>query len=239
MLAQVYTMPRIGGPADANLSVDAPVTVANCAQSVEARVLPFRTGRGGEDGAAELHLPDLRCGGRYSGVAKCVRRPETRLPIEASRIPSPCSIARGRSSPRPPFSCSFHTPQPAQDVELRSFDGTVELEGNLIAYDGAYYQIDTIYGPLTVSAEGVSCAGPRLSRPDQFRGRGLYRGRRDRGRGALTDLLSAFAAQQDLELRSEERTAATSSTRSFGPMISPPPGSSCGPGTTDEGFLAL
>jgi phosphate transport system substrate-binding protein len=45
-------------------------------------------------------------------------------------------------------------------VELRSFDGTVELEGNLIAYDGAYYQIDTIYGPLTVSAEGVSCAGP-------------------------------------------------------------------------------
>ena len=32
---------------------------------------------------------------------------------------------------------------------------TVELEGNLIAYDGAYYQIETVYGPLTVSAEGV------------------------------------------------------------------------------------
>jgi phosphate transport system substrate-binding protein len=59
-------------------------------------------------------------------------------------------------------------PALAQDVELRSFDGTVELEGNLIAYDGAYYQIDTIYGPLTISAEGVSCAGPRLPRPDEL-----------------------------------------------------------------------
>ncbi len=44
----------------------------------------------------------------------------------------------------------------AQDVELRSLDGTVELEGNLISYDGAFYRLDTVYGALTVSAEGVS-----------------------------------------------------------------------------------
>ena len=74
---------------------------------------------------------------------------------------------------------------PAQDVELRSFDGTVELEGNLIAYDGAYYQIETVYGPLTVSAEGVSCAGPGCPDLTSFRGRSLYRWRRDRGRGAV------------------------------------------------------
>jgi phosphate transport system substrate-binding protein len=73
----------------------------------------------------------------------------------------------------------------AQDVELRSFDGTVELEGNLIAYDGAYYQIDTIYGPLTDFGRGRVLRRARLSRSHQFRGRGLYRGRRHRGRGPL------------------------------------------------------
>jgi hypothetical protein len=35
MLAQVYTMPRVGGPADAALSVDAPVTVANCTRAAD------------------------------------------------------------------------------------------------------------------------------------------------------------------------------------------------------------
>ncbi len=48
----------------------------------------------------------------------------------------------------------------AQDVQLRSFDGTVELSGTLIGFDGEFYRIDSIYGPLSVSAEGVSCRGP-------------------------------------------------------------------------------
>lgn len=51
-------------------------------------------------------------------------------------------------------------PVAAQDVELRSLDGDVRLEGTLTAFDGTYYQIDTIYGPLTVAAEGVACSGP-------------------------------------------------------------------------------
>jgi hypothetical protein len=39
MLSQVYTMPRQDGPASAQISVDAPVTVGNCARLAEARVL--------------------------------------------------------------------------------------------------------------------------------------------------------------------------------------------------------
>jgi hypothetical protein len=42
MLAQVYTMPRAGGPSTATLSVDAPVTVANCTRAAEARLLHMR-----------------------------------------------------------------------------------------------------------------------------------------------------------------------------------------------------
>lgn len=48
----------------------------------------------------------------------------------------------------------------AQDISLRSHDGSVELDGSLIGFDGEYYRVDTIYGPLTISAEGVTCRGP-------------------------------------------------------------------------------
>jgi phosphate transport system substrate-binding protein len=127
---------------------------------------------------------------------------------------------------------------PAQDVELRSFDGTVELEGNLIAYDGAYYQIDTVYGPLTVSAEGVSCAGPGCPDLTSFVAEAYVAGAATVAEGLLPELLSAFAAQQDLALsrdndngtviytllRADDQPAARFYVR---------------PGTTDEGFLAL
>ncbi len=43
-LAQVYTMPRQNGPATVALSVDAPVTLGNCAQTAEARVLQVTGG---------------------------------------------------------------------------------------------------------------------------------------------------------------------------------------------------
>ena len=48
----------------------------------------------------------------------------------------------------------------AQDISLRSHDGSVELDGSLIGFDGEYYRVDSIYGPLTISAEGVTCRGP-------------------------------------------------------------------------------
>jgi phosphate transport system substrate-binding protein len=81
-------------------------------------------------------------------------------------------------------------------VELRSFDGTVELEGNLIAYDGAYYQIDTIYGPLTVSAEGVSCAGPGCPDLTSFVAEAYIAGAATVAEG-FCPILSAFGAQQE------------------------------------------
>lgn len=48
----------------------------------------------------------------------------------------------------------------AQDVTLISRNGGLEIEGQLIAYDGEFYRIETGYGPLTVDAEGVLCDGP-------------------------------------------------------------------------------
>ena len=48
----------------------------------------------------------------------------------------------------------------AQDVTLSSTDGSIELSGSLLGFDGEFYRIESDYGALTVSADGVRCAGP-------------------------------------------------------------------------------
>ena len=48
----------------------------------------------------------------------------------------------------------------AQDVTLMSRDGSVEISGTLLGFDGEYYRVDTIYGELTVDGSGVNCDGP-------------------------------------------------------------------------------
>ncbi|NCO20879.1 MAG: solute-binding protein [Rhodobacterales bacterium] len=48
----------------------------------------------------------------------------------------------------------------AEDVTLISRDGTVEISGNLLGYDGEFYRVDTEFGVLTLDGAGVDCAGP-------------------------------------------------------------------------------
>ncbi len=51
-------------------------------------------------------------------------------------------------------------PVQAQDVTLTARDGSLSVEGVLIAFDGAFYRVDTAFGAITVDAEGVVCSGP-------------------------------------------------------------------------------
>lgn len=51
-------------------------------------------------------------------------------------------------------------PVMAQDVTLTSPDGSVEISGTLLGFDGDFYRIETVYGELTVDGTGVNCAGP-------------------------------------------------------------------------------
>ncbi|MGB7242217.1 MAG: phosphate ABC transporter substrate-binding/OmpA family protein [Sulfitobacter sp.] len=48
----------------------------------------------------------------------------------------------------------------AQDVTLTSRDGSVELIGTLLGFDGEFYRIDSQYGEMTVDGSGVLCDGP-------------------------------------------------------------------------------
>lgn len=127
----------------------------------------------------------------------------------------------------------------AQDVELRSFDGTVELEGNLLAYDGAYYQLETEYGPLTVSAEGVSCAGPGCPDLTSFVAEARIAGAATVAEGLFPELLEAFAVHQGMSLQRNTARNGTLVYTLLRDVDRPAARFYVAAGTTDDGFLAL
>ena len=57
------------------------------------------------------------------------------------------------------FFC-FTLPLQAQDVTLTSPDGSVEISGTLMGFDGEFYRVETRFGELTIDGSGVSCDGP-------------------------------------------------------------------------------
>ncbi|MCT4683313.1 MAG: substrate-binding domain-containing protein [Roseicyclus sp.] len=137
----------------------------------------------------------------------------------------------------------FPGPAPAQDVELRSLDGSVTLEGDLLAYDGAYYRLDTVYGPLTVAAEGVACAGPGCPDLTTFVAEARIAGEATLAEGLLPALLAGFAADRGLTLAPPARRAEGEGAgldhallRQDGTVAAR---FTVTPGTSDTGFLAL
>lgn len=130
-------------------------------------------------------------------------------------------------------------PVAGQDVELRSLDGDVRLEGTLTAFDGTYYQIDTIYGPLTVAAEGVACAGPGCPDLISFTAEARIAGETSVTETLLPALLQGFATDHAMVLRGPEPrdgTIAYDLTRQDNSVAARFLVSS---GNSDTGFLAL
>src|SRR6056297_2733868 len=92
-------------------------------------------------------------------------------------------------------------PVAAQDVLLRSHDGAVEIEGDLLGFDGEFYRVDTIYGELTVDGSGVACEGPGCPDLEAYVARAVFSGAPIIGRVLLPSLLEAFAIRGDYDLR--------------------------------------
>jgi phosphate transport system substrate-binding protein len=127
----------------------------------------------------------------------------------------------------------------AQDVALRSLDGSVTLEGTLIAYDGAYYRLETVYGPLTVAAEGVRCAGPGCPDLTGFVAEARIAGEATVTERLLPELLARFAESRGMRLAPAEET-----DRGMRHALTRADGSIAAvflivPGTSDTGMLAL
>ena len=89
----------------------------------------------------------------------------------------------------------------AQDISLRSHDGSVELDGSLIGFDGEFYRIDTIFGPLTVSAEGVTCRGPGCPDLENFVAEIRFAGAVALTAQLFPALIERFAASRGYTLR--------------------------------------
>ena len=91
----------------------------------------------------------------------------------------------------------------AQDVTLTSRDGSVEIAGNLLGFDGEFYRVDTIYGELTVDGSGVLCEGPGCPDLEAFIAKVTLSGSPTVGRILMPALLEAFAIRNDYALRKE------------------------------------
>ena len=91
----------------------------------------------------------------------------------------------------------------AQDVTLKSRDGSVEVSGNLISFDGELYRLDTSYGALTLDASGVVCDGPGCPDLGAFVSDVGFSGSRTIGEVLLPALVQAFAFRKGYKLAQE------------------------------------
>ena len=48
----------------------------------------------------------------------------------------------------------------AQEITLSAKDGDQQVVGTLTEYDGEFYRVETEFGPVTIDARTVTCAGP-------------------------------------------------------------------------------
>lgn len=56
----------------------------------------------------------------------------------------------------------------AQQITLKSGDGSITLSGTLLGYDGEFYRIKSRFGAMTIAALGVSCQGAGCPDPAQY-----------------------------------------------------------------------
>ena len=86
----------------------------------------------------------------------------------------------------------------AQDVTLTSRDGSVEITGTLLGYDGEFYRVETVYGELTVDGSGVLCEGPGCPNLTAFVAELRLSGAETMGAVLMPALIEAFALRNGL-----------------------------------------
>ncbi len=91
----------------------------------------------------------------------------------------------------------------AQDVTLTSRDGSVEIVGTLLGYDGEFYRVDSIYGELTLDGSGVLCSGPGCPDLNAFVAEIRLSGAQTIGNKLMPELINAFAEQQEYSVTNE------------------------------------
>lgn len=88
----------------------------------------------------------------------------------------------------------------AQDVTLTSRDGAVRIDGTLLGFDGEFYRVDTVYGPLTIDGSGVACAGPGCPNLEDFVADIALSGAAIIGEVLMPALIQGFALRDGLSV---------------------------------------
>lgn len=86
----------------------------------------------------------------------------------------------------------------AQDITLTSRDGSVELSGTLLQYDGEFFRLRTMYGDMTVAGDGVVCNGPGCPDPAEHVARIALSGSRAITTRMIPPLIETYARQRNL-----------------------------------------
>ncbi|UWQ15769.1 substrate-binding domain-containing protein [Aliiroseovarius sp. M344] len=92
----------------------------------------------------------------------------------------------------------------AEDVTLTSRDGSIELTGTLLTFDGEFYRVDTEFGILTVDSSGVTCEGPGCPSLGPFVAELTISGAYSMGQVLFPALVEGFALRQGYALKREE-----------------------------------
>ncbi len=91
----------------------------------------------------------------------------------------------------------------AQDITLRSRDGSIALSGTLLGFDGEFYRIQTDYGELTVDGTGVRCIGVGCPSLTAFVAEIAIAGSGTIGEVLLPALIESFALRNGLRAQRE------------------------------------
>jgi phosphate transport system substrate-binding protein len=92
----------------------------------------------------------------------------------------------------------------AQEITLRSADGSVELGGKLLEFDGEFYRIDSQFGELTLRALGLICSGLGCPDPGQYAADLTVSGTRQVVDGLLPGLIEDFGFSTGLSTLRED-----------------------------------
>ncbi|GGA18564.1 phosphate ABC transporter substrate-binding/OmpA family protein [Neptunicoccus cionae] len=84
----------------------------------------------------------------------------------------------------------------AQELTLSAKSGDLKVEGTLLEYDGEFYRVETEFGPLTVDARTVDCAGDGCPTPQETSARFAIAG----DSTVALPLIEAFAIYQGAEV---------------------------------------
>jgi phosphate transport system substrate-binding protein len=105
------------------------------------------------------------------------------------------SITRAARTAAAIFLTFFAGTAGAEDVTLTSRDGSIEVTGTLLSFDGEFYRVETQFGPITVDGSGVICDGPGCPSLEAYVAEVQISGARSIGAVLMPALIETFAAR--------------------------------------------